>query len=202
MDNNLSFYESVYFNIINNKLDENNKILLIIDNYFNPFDFFNYIIKKYNIIIYIIIENINIYNNLIDNIKGEECEKNVIINLKLDQINNIFFDKIIIGHIHSIDYLNELLKLISKISHNNSLIYIYSSLSNENNLKINYKNYLRNQIMSYLPYKMGLLISFSDFLKEIENNKGYLIDSIKIYKKNNYFIYGDNIVYETILRLN
>jgi len=201
MKNNLSFYESVYYNIINNKLEENNKILFIIDNYFNPFDFFNYIIKKYNIYIYIVIDNIDIFNKLIENINGEECYKNVTINLKLSQINDISFDKIIIGHIHSIEYLNELLKLILKLCNKNSLLYIYSSLSNEKITKINYKNYIRNQIMSFLPYKMGSLISFSDFTKEIENNKEYNIDSMKIYKKNNYLIYGDNIVYETILRL-
>jgi hypothetical protein len=49
---------------------------------------------------------------------------------------------------------------------------------------------------------MGFIIPYSDFINIFDNNSKYLINSIKIYKKNNYFLYGNNTVYETILRLN
>jgi len=202
MDNNISFYEIFYYNIIKNKIEDyNNKILIIIDNYFNPFDFFTYIIKKFNIKIYIVIDNKNIYKKILDNIRGEEYEQNINVFLKINDINDIFFDKIFIFHIFSIDYMNNLLKYIVNISDIKTMIYIYSSLSNENNNKINYKNYIRDKIMAYLPYKMGYLISFSKFLNELENNKEYKIDKIQVYKKNNYLIYGDNTVYEIMVRL-
>jgi len=199
MQNNLSFYETFYYDIIDKIIDNNiinNKILIIIDNYFNPFDFFSYTIKKYNIYIDIVIDNIVIYNKIMDNIKGEECEKNIKIYLKLNNISNIIYNKIIIFHIESINFLNNTLDLIINLLDINTLIYIYSSLSNENNDKIDYKNYIRNKIMSYLPYKMGYLISFNTFINQLESNKKYNIKSIRIYKKNNYFLYGDNTVYE------
>jgi len=202
MDNNLSFYEIFYYNIIKTKIEDyNNKILIIIDNYFNPFDFFTYIIKKFNIKLYIVINDNYIYKKIMDNIRGEEYEKNINVYLKINDINDIFFDKIFIFHIYSVDYMNNLLKYIVNISDIKTIIYIYSSLSNENINKINYKNYIRDKIMEYLPYKMGYLISFSKFINELENNKEYKIDKIQIYKKNNYLIYGDNTVYEIIVRL-
>jgi hypothetical protein len=199
---NLSFYESFYYNIIISKLEENNIILLIIDNYVNIIVLLVHYIKKFNLNLYIVSHNINIYNKLIDDINGEELEKNIKIFLKLTDINNIIFNKIFLFHTYSIKYLNKILSLLYDKININTLIFIYSSLANENNTKTLYKNLIREKININLGYKMGFLIPYTDFINLFDNNSEYLLNSIKIYKKNNYFLYGNNSVYETILRLN
>jgi hypothetical protein len=46
---------------------------------------------------------------------------------------------------------------------------------------------------------MGNVLQYESFLTFIEDYKIYKINSLKIYKKTNYILYGDNIVYEIIL---
>lgn len=53
--------------------------------------------------------------------------------------------------------------------------------------------------MNFTSNKFGYIISYEDFVYNLNNNNFYYIESIKVYKKNEYFIYGNNTVYEIIL---
>ena len=46
---------------------------------------------------------------------------------------------------------------------------------------------------------MGNVLQYESLLTFIDEYKIYTINSLKIYKKTNYILYGDNIVYEIIL---
>ncbi len=190
-----------YYNIIEKRLKDikpNDKLLIIINNYFNPLDDFSHIIKKYNLHITIVVENEETYNTLINATKGEECEKNLLIKMNIKE-TIIKYDKIIIFHLYSIDYLKNLLESFIPIINENSEIFIYCSLSNLNDNDINYKNMIRENINIFTDYKIGKLLSFSQVLSEIDNQHTLKIQSISVYKKNNYIIYGDNIVYQLLL---
>ena len=180
-----------------NTISDNSNILLIFQNEFNILDNFSHIIKKKNIKISIISSDISIY----EKIKGEECESHITIFKDIKDIGNIFiFDIINICHLISLEYLNNTINVLKKNINVNTLIYIYCSLSNENIEKINYKNYIRNKIAYYTKNKFGILLSLSDVIGCIEKNE-YKINSLRIYKSNNYIIYGDNNVYEINMRL-
>jgi hypothetical protein len=202
MEDNLSFYESFYYKIITENIQENNIILLFIDNKINLIETMSYIIKKFNLNIYIIINNNLIYNDISKSIKGEECEKKIQIYSSITDINNIFFNKIFIFHIYSLNYFNDILNSLYNFSNFNTKFYIYCSLSNDNINKLNFKNYIRNSIMNSINCKIGYIINYLDFINNLNNNKNFIIYSIKIYKKNTYLIYGKNTVYEIILSLN
>ena len=202
MENNLSFYDTFYSKIINDNLEENNTILIIIENFFNIIDIMSFIIKKYNLMIYIVIEDNEIFKKIKDNIKGEECEKNISVFLQLKDISNIIFNKIFIFHVYSILFFNNIISSLYNFSNKYTKLYIYCSLSNEKESKISFKNFIRESITNNIGYKMGYVIYFPTFINNLDKNKKFSIDSIKIYKKNNYLIYGNNIVYQIIMRLN
>lgn len=201
-------YEKYYYTIIKNTFNKslnNSHILFINNNYFDINEEFKYIIKLKNINVYILNNDNLIYNKLQNNVEGEECNKLINIynnNNDLNEYikkNNIILNNIVIFHIYSIDYLTKISTFCNDISTKNTLIYIYCSLSNSNELKIQYKNYIRDKIKSIFTYKIGTLLNFSDVLNNLENNININIKSINIYKKSNYIIYGDNIVYKIIL---
>jgi hypothetical protein len=199
--NNTLFFETYYYNIINNifdTIDDNNNILLIIKNDFNILDHFSHIIKKKNIKIDIIIENNLIYNNLVESIKDEECEENINIYLKFENINSKIYNIINIFHLDSNEYFENILNKINSLINDNTIIYLYCSLSNEKNTNIDYKNYFRKLINQYININVGCLLKLNDILNIIDNFQ-YNIMSIKIYKKNNYLLYGDNTVYQIIM---
>jgi hypothetical protein len=195
-----NYYYTIIDNLFNT-ISDNSNILLIFQNEFNILDNFSHIIKKKNITISIIITDISIYEKLLVNIKGEECESQINIFKDICDIRDIFiFDIINIFHLISLEYLNDTINILKKNINENTLIYIYCSLSNENIEKIDYKNYIRNKITYYTKNKFGILLSLSDVIRCIEKNE-YKINSLRIYKSNNYIIYGDNNVYEINLRL-
>ena len=66
-------------NLLNNIANENDNIMILLNEEFNILEHFSHIIKKKNINIYLILSDNTIYNNIIKNIKGEECEKNINI---------------------------------------------------------------------------------------------------------------------------
>ena len=200
-----TYYSSIIENIFN-KSSNNSNILLIINNYFNIIEHFSHIIKKKNINIHILIDNNLIYNKLKNNITGEECEKFIHIHKTYNDLieykrfnEDIIINNIIIFHLFSIDYLNKVLIFCNNISHKDTYINIYSSLSNSDTKIIDYKNSIRNRIKSIFPYKMGTVLHFSEVLNILETNIFLKVKSIKIFKKSNYIIYGENIVYKIVL---
>ena len=202
-------YNTYYFLIIENILNEicdNSNIILIIDNYFNIIEHFSHIIKKKYINIHILIDNNLIYNKLKNDIIGEECEKFIhiykIYNDFIEYKNfneNIIINNITVFHLYSLDYLNKILVFCNNVINKDSEINIYCSLSNSDLKTIEYKNNIRNKLKYIFSYKMGRLLHFSDLLNILENNDYIKIKSIKIYKKSNYIIYGENITYKIIL---
>lgn len=201
--NNINFYKDYYTIICENifiNLNENDHILLVYYNDFNPLDKFSYLIKKKNIKLDILINDDNIFNKITENIIGEEFYSNITMYNKLENIdipkNN--YNNILIFHLESLEYLKNVLEIFKTIN-NNTRIYIYCSLSSENDKKIYYKNYMRDKIMQYSNNKMGYVIPLLNFLQIIDDNDNLKIYKMSIYKKNNYFLYGDNSVYEIIL---
>ena len=128
-------YIELIYNLFN-KYNYNNNVLIIIYDYINIINNYNYIIKKKNINIYIIINDNIIHKKLLENIKDEECENNINIFNNIENIKNIFFDYINIFQLYSLNILEQ----IKNIANNNTIICIYTSLSNENTKIINYKN--------------------------------------------------------------
>ena len=198
-----NYYESIYNNILYNHSNESFTLLSINQHYFNPLLDFSHIIKKKNIIIYILFnsENNDFYNEIRDNIKGSECEKNINLITDIDVITNIKFDIVSIFHLYSLDKLRESLNYLKNVTVDKSSIYIYSSLSNEKKDKIYYKNIIRNKILDFTNTKVGTLLSFSDVLETIQEHNIFNVENFNIFKKNNYFLYGNNTVYKLFLKL-
>ena len=215
-----SYYDKYYNLIINNivnDLKDNSNLLLVVKNEFNLLQNIEFIIKKKNIKITIVndtIYNKEFKNNMLNNIQLFDKESHINIyngideliylNKKDDSNDNtlcecILFNNIIIFHINSIDHLKDNLNLLESFTDKNSKLYIYTSLSNESLNRIKYKNIIRNSIIKYTNHKMGNVIQYESLLTFIDEYKIYKINSLKIYKKTNYILYGDNIVYEIIL---
>ena len=196
-------------------MDNNQNLLLFINNQFNILDNFSYILKKKNIRIDIIIENHILYQKNIEYIKGSEFENKIKIYNKIDEViningtftndnddNNIIlkkYSKIIVFHIKSLDFFTELLDNFLYIVDNKTSIYFYITLSNQSINKMKYKNLIRENIMKYTNTNMGTILPYNDFTNLLSNNKEYNLESLKIYKSNNYFLYGTNTVYEIII---
>jgi hypothetical protein len=201
MNNNLYFFEKYYYNIINdifNNIEDDNNILLIIKNDFNLFEHFSHIIKKKNIKIDILIENKNICNKLIEDIKGEECEENINIYSEIENINDKIYNIINIFHLDSTENFENILSKICNLINDYTIIYLYCSISNEKNISIGYKNYFRKLVNEYTNINIGNLLKLHDII-DIVNNLKYNIILKIIYKKNNYLLYGDNTVYQIII---
>lgn len=193
MDNQ---YDNIIDNVFNT-IDENNHILLIIKNNYNILDNFSHIIKKKNLKIDIVIENNSIYDKLIEDINGEECEDNINIYLNIEYIENKIYNLINIFHLDSTENFEIILNKINDLIDAHSLIYVYCSLSN-NIRNINYKNYFREILTKYININVGNILKISDIFSIINDLK-YNVISFKQYKKNNYILYGDNIVYQIIM---
>jgi len=206
MENN-SYYNKYYNTIINNIINiiENNKnIILFIKNQFTLDNNIEFIINKKNIKIVIINDN----NQSNKDFSNELFNKNSInILSSKDEIellksdNNFFFDIVVIFTVESLEELENKLYITNYFNNINTKYYIYNSLSNENNGKIKYKNFIRNSITKYTKYKLGKVLNYQAFLKFIEDYNKYKINSLKIYKNNNYILYGDNVDYEIILQV-
>lgn len=215
-----SYYNKYYNLIINNvvnDLSDNSNLLLVVKNEFILLQNIEFIIKKKNIKITIVndtIYNKEFKNNMLNNIQLFDKESHINIYNGIDELiylnkkddsndsipcKTILFNNIIIFHINSIDHLKDKLNLLESITDKNSKLYIYTSLSNESLNRIKYKNIIRNSIIKYTNHKMGNVLQYESLLTFIDEYKIYKINSLKIYKKTNYILYGDNIVYEIIL---
>ena len=202
MTDKLLFFENYYFNILTNVfniLEYNQNILLFIKNDFNILEHFGHYIKKKNIKIDIFIEDIEIFNKINNEIKDEECEDNIKLYTNIEDINNKIYNVINIFHLNSNENFKNILNHINNLCDKNCLIYIYCSLSNEKDIKIGYKNYLRNILNQYSNINVGNILKLSDIISIIEVFS-YNIISLKIYKKNNYLLYGNSVVYEIIIK--
>jgi hypothetical protein len=205
-----SYYNKYYNSILNDIIDnlkENNNLLLSVKNELLLSENIEFIIKKKNIKITILNDNSNnkeFKNNIIKNndLFNNENSINILNNkdeINLLKNNNIIFDIIILFHIDSIDSLQNTLMLLDFFINNNTKLYLYASLSNESLRKIKYKNFIRNSISKYTKNSMGHVIEYKSLLNFIYEYNKYNINSLKIYKNNNYILYGNNIVYEIIL---
>ena len=192
-------YYNLFDNILNNIAKNEDKLFFLIDYEYNILNDFSHIIKKKNLNIHILIDNLLIYNKILENIKGEDCENNIKVYKNIEDINNINFNIINLYNIKSLIFFESVLNYIPYILDKNTIIYFYSPLSNENERKIIYKNYIRDKIINLVNKNIGYILPFSNVLKIIENNN-YNIKKIKIYQKNNYIIYGDNTLYEIIFK--
>lgn len=191
MDN---YYYNTLKILLNENLSNNLNILIYINNYFNIYEYFSHIIKKKNLNIYILINSDDIYIKLKNNIEGEDYENNIhILNNELEIIS-IKIDYVILFHLFSYFYLEEKLNYFKNINNNNLIIYIFCSLSNENETIINYKNKIRDNIKKYTNIHFGTLLYLTKVLEIIDTNN-FKVKTIDTIKKNNYFLYGDNIVY-------
>ena len=199
MNNENIYYYRIFDDFLKN-INNNNNILLYIDNYFNPLDNFNHIIKKKHIHLYCIVSNQNIYNKLSENIKDEENEDNIHIYNNINEMNNVKLNYIISFNILSITHLKIFLESLINIIDNNTMIFIYCNISNETEDIIKYKNIIRTKIQKFIKNNIGYLLSLSETISIIEDLK-YNINKILIYKKNHYIIYGDNMIYELSIKL-
>jgi GTPase Era involved in 16S rRNA processing len=199
---NTTFFYNFYLNVINsifnNKIN-NQELLLFIDNEFNILNDFSHYIKKNNIRFDIVISNYKFYNNMLENLKGEECELLINLNLKVDKIENKKFNLVIFFHVESIEKLENTLIFLQDKLCDNFKIYIYCSLTKKSKNKIFFKNIIREQIMNFTSNKMGYILCYENFVNTLNKNNFYNINSIKVFKENEYFIYGSNTVYEIIL---
>jgi len=192
-------YYNLFDNILNNLAKNEYKLFFLIDYEYNILNDFSHIIKKKNLDIHILIDNILIYNKMLKNIKGEDCENNIKLYKNIEDIFNINFNLINLYNIKSLIFFESILNYIPNILDKDTVIYLYCALSNENERKIIYKNYIRTKIINLLNKNIGYILPLSGVLKIIENNN-YSIKKVKIYQKNNYIIYGDNTLYEIIFR--
>lgn len=205
MINNLSYYEKHYndilSNIFNNYLKENSHTLFILEKSFNPLDNYSFIIKKKNLFLSLLIEDEYICNNILNSIKGENCESNINIFKNINEINRKKFNNIVLFHINSIDYMNDILNKLKIYLSNSFNVYMYATLCNSKK-NINYKNMIRRNIIEYLNYNIGYVLQYDLFLESIYKNKNVKLVSLKILNNNVYFLYGNNTTYEIIMTEN
>lgn len=144
------------------------------------------------------------FNKLKSNIEGEEYENNIHLINNDDNIKSINFDFIVLYHLLSYNYLEEKLikfkTFIDDEHKNNTLIYLFCTLSNENESIILFKNKLRNNFKKYIKFEFGNVLYLTKVL-EIIDNLNYNLNTINKFKKSNYFLYGDNIIYSLQITL-
>jgi len=194
------YYKNIYIEIFE-KCNNNDTILIINQNYYNPLKNFSHFIKKYNLKIFIFFKNLIIKKKFIEETKGEELIDHIYSDFnnidELSKLNNfIKFSKIILFHIKKESYSDKILELIYPIINEFSKINIYVSLSNK---KSKVQNTLRKLINNNTSYEVGNILNNDSFFNTLNSNKSYLIDTIKIYKDNHYAIYGESTIYEIIL---
>ena len=194
------YYKNIYMEIFE-KCNNNDTILIINQNYYNPLKNFSHFIKKYNLKIFIFFKNLIIKKKFIEETKGEELIDHIYSDFnnidELSKLNNfIKFSKIILFHIKKESYSDKILELIYPIINEFSKINIYVSLSNK---KSKVQNTLRKLINNNTSYEVGNILNNDSFFNTLNSNKSYLIDTIKIYKDNHYAIYGESTIYEIIL---
>jgi hypothetical protein len=182
------FYYTVLENIFNNvNIDSN--ILIITKNKLDLSNDFDYIIKKKNIKIDILINNNN---------NDDVMNENISIYNEINNLTNIY-TTIIIFYLETNDDLSNMLNNLHKFISKETFIYIYCCISNMNENKIYYKNIFRNLFIEKTNYNIGSIINFKDFIYIVKKNN-YTIQLMNIYIKNIYIFYGKNNIYKIILK--
>ena len=189
-----NYYNIIIENIIEN-ISDNAEILFLINNEYNILNTLSYIIKKKNIKINFVINNSDSYKNMVNNLKGEECENNIKIYEIIDNIDKKI-DLFVMFYLDSIESLDNYLLNIKHMLNKNYKIYIYCNLCKDVK-NISFKNSIRKRIINYTNNNIGYILPYVDVITLITKN--YKITSIKIYKKNNYIIYGYNTIYKIVL---
>lgn len=192
-------YYNIIENLLNNLLEENDCIMFIINEEFNILEYFSHIIKKKNILIYILVtntkdESTKIYNNLIKNIKGEECEKNIKI-LKDIKTENSIYKYIYIFDLLSISFLDEILKNITHNINKYSKLFLYTSFNNCSIENIKNKNLLINCISTFSTLKLNNIVDLKSIINVTKEND-YTILSISKYLTKTYILIGDYTIYK------
>ena len=194
------FIYNIFYHILH-EIHPNSHILFILINTFHPLDFFSHLIKKKNIQLSILIQSNKdqkkIISSMKNHIKDEECCSYLSIYNDICEINNkkIIFDRIIIIDFITYDFLEELLSFFFQYIDKQSQLYIYCSLSNEKEEEIKRKNKIREKINQYTNYSVGNVFYLYRVL-DIIKKKLYDTVSLRVYKKNNYIVYGTNYIYE------
>ena len=194
------YYKNIYMEIFE-KCNNNDSILIINQNYYNPLKNFSHFIKKFNVKIFIFFRTSIIKQKFIKDTVGEELIEHIYCDFNniegLNKLHNfIKFSKVILFHIKKESYSDKLLELIYPITNEFSKIYIYVSLSNK---KSRVQNTLRKLINDNTSYEVGNILNNDNFFNTLNSNKSYSIDTIKIYKDNHYAVYGENTIYEILL---
>jgi len=194
------YYKNIYMEIFE-KCNNNDSILIINQNYYNPLKNFSHFIKKFNVKIFIFFRTSIIKQKFIKDTVGEELIEHIYCDFNniegLNKLHNfIKFSKVILFHIKKESYSDKLLELIYPITNEFSKIYIYVSLSNK---KSRIQNTLRKLINDNTSYEVGNILNNDNFFNTLNSNKSYSIDTIKIYKDNHYAVYGENTIYEILL---
>jgi len=194
------YYKNIYMEIFE-KCNNNDSILIINQNYYNPLKNFSHFIKKFNVKIFIFFKTSIIKQKFIKDTIGEELIEHIYCDFNniegLNKLHNfIKFSKVILFHIKKESYSDKLLELIYPITNEFSKIYIYVSLSNK---KSRVQNTLRKLINDNTSYEVGNILNNDNFFNTLNSNKSYSIDTIKIYKDNHYAVYGENTIYEILL---
>lgn len=190
-----------YYNNLYNSffLNNNNEHILIINqNYYNPLTNFSNYLKKHNTNLYILFNDKNNNSKLIDEIKDDECKKYIhcVNNLKslILYFSDIQFSKIVLIHLENTDFLN---KIINITDYFKSSLYLYISLTTKN--KIFYKNQLR-KIMKISSEKIGKVFDYDEIFTFLNSYNNFNINSIQLINNNHLVTYGSNKKYLFILK--
>lgn len=192
------FYKNIYLSFLLN--NENENILIINHNYFNPLLYYSNYIKKYNVNLYILFNNKSSIDRLQEEINNEECKELIhydLLNLEqvITEYQNITFDKLILLHINSIDYLIQILNIARFFKIN---IYIYISLSTKN--KITFKNTLRGLLKRISNDELGCVFDYDEIFNLLNSNDYFTIESINMINSNQYITYGSHKSYLFVLK--
>lgn len=192
-----SYYQEIFTYFLNEVDNEN--ILIININQFNPLLYFSHYFKRFNIHLYMVFHHHEASLNINKQIKNEECKKYIhssIYSLTeiIEYYINIKFSKIILFHIRSIEYLKKELDLCSFFK---CKVYIFISLSKKFNIQ--YKNLYRKLLKNIDSNDPGYVFDYNQIFELLNSYQDYKIESINLIKNNHYAIYGNNQNYQIIL---
>lgn len=193
----VKFYRNLYKTFLLN--EENENILIINQNFFNPLTYFSHYIKKFNVNIYILFCNIKSIDKLNQEIKSEECNylihhKNYSIDQILNDYKNLKFSKIIAFHIKDYEYL-KIIIILGEVFQNS--IYLYLSLSNKK--KVYFKNKLRS-LVKIDEQEFGNVFDYDEMFDFLNNLENYKIEKINLIDNHHYVTYGTQKTYLFILK--
>lgn len=192
------YYFELYNSFLENK--ENENILILNQNYYNPLKNFSNYLKKYNTNLFLIFENEESISKLNNENKFEECTNFIHfncckINLLIQEytFNNIH--KIVIQHIKSLDYLKKIIDISLTLKTD---LCIYISLSTYN------KTYFKNKIRDLIKYSSNLnfgnVFDYDEILNLLNLYESFNIINIKLLKSKHVITYGSHKLYLIYLK--